>query len=188
MLTPKEICSAACGRDSSDQPRAQVLIENKIVSQSKPEKMISSSFITTGELDIFRNGKYVQVDIIFTIPKAIELIETWSVLQEFGRNVNSMDEETDELPMMFVTIVPDELIDKHYMVGISPVFWTLTYKDVSDSAPTIIRMIFDNDDFLFYQTETDDKEDNEPVEGPDFEDIEMANITDEEDEVEFEEL
>lgn len=174
-LTKQEILEAACGKDERGLSKTDLLLENKLIKGKDEPILVDEVVINTASLNIFRNGRYVVVDVIFPTYIALELRDMWNSLQRFGQAKNSYDEESETLPLSVLTIVPEELNGEYYMVAVAPLFWALQNENPEDKYPSMIRMVFENEDFLFYSSEADEEKQKEDENKVDFTDVDFLD-------------
>lgn len=145
----KDLILAASGLDNNRLPKSQIGLTNEtwyLDGSSKVNDEISSNAPT---VNIFKNSGYVQVDLDFRSKSSIDLKLCWKFISKYTSPENSVDDKTDAVPNMVLSIIPVEFDGDYYMLCINPIFTTLQPAD-SSGEPCVIRMVFTEDNFLCY--------------------------------------
>ena len=100
-------------------------------------------------IEIFSHLDYVQVDFKFKSPADQDLNIMWNALEEYCQSGNSADEADGKYLLLIINIVPKKYEGKYSIMATNPMIHTLQ-PDSPSGAPTVIRMVFkdDNVDFL----------------------------------------
>lgn len=160
-MTEKELIAEISGLDEQGMPKSFVGIFHEIWDVDGVVKTISENTFFKPDIEIFLHMKYLQIDFKFKNAKDEALAMMWHVLEEYCKSENSGDETKGEYPLLTVNVVPKKYNGKYYMLAHNPVIHTLQPNNVN-SEPTVIRMVFDDENFMFFQT-LDGSDSAEPV-------------------------
>lgn len=142
-------CGASFAREVFDMNSELLVDEAKNVS-------ISGAEINMARLPGYKSS-YIQVDLTFPSNLDDELALTWDFLTEYGEDITMLDDDSKEIPQIFLTLVPYEFKGKYYLTASLPIFFTLIplrpHKDY-----TTIRVLFDEMSVSFFETDSVDYE------------------------------
>ena len=156
-MTEKELIKEISGVDEMNMPKSFVGIFHEVWNSEGKTQQVSENTFYKPEVKIFLHLKYLQIDFKFKSPTDQDLTIMWSVLENYCKSENSGDREKGEYPLLTVNIVPKKYNGKYYLLATNPIIHTLQPNTVNNE-PTVIRMVFTDDDFTFFQTEeADDK-------------------------------
>ena len=149
-----EFATMCSGKNEQDEAMAIAGISReKWHIDGTEAEQIDELVLATPVLNVFKHGGYVQVDINFISRYNDELITAWNFLEQFCEASNSLDEESNDVPVLILTLVPVAQDGKVYGIFANPIFHTLQPEKPGLEA-TVIRMIFDEEDCQIYE-ETD---------------------------------
>lgn len=142
-------CGASFAREVFDINSELLIDESRNVS-------ISGAEINIARLPGYKSS-YIQVDLTFPSNLDDELALAWSFLTEYGEEITLLDDNSKEIPQIFLTLVPYKFKGKYYMLASLPMFFTLIplrpHKDY-----TTIRVLFDEVSVSFFETNSVDYE------------------------------
>lgn len=150
-MTEKELIAEISGLDETGMPKAFIGIFHEVWNADGAARTVSENTFFKPGIEIFLHMKYLQIDFKFKTAKDETLAMMWQVLEDYCKSENSGDEVTGEYPLLTVSIVPKKYNGKYYMLAHNPVIHTLQPNTVN-SEPTVIRMVFDDENFMFFQT------------------------------------
>lgn len=158
-MTEKDLIAEISGLDEQGMPKSFIGIFHEIWNTNGVVRTISENTFFKPDIEIFLHMKYLQVDFKFKTAKDEALAMMWRTLEDYCKSENSGDEVSGEYPLLTVNIVPKKYNGKYYMLAHNPVIHTLQPNTVN-SEPTVIRMVFDDKSFMFFQAvgETDGAE------------------------------
>lgn len=160
-MTFEEYLSYAKGRDieRSMAPNSTILtthlmfsgkLNSDDINNENLFRVASQRQITTGAIDVhFLPNGYANLDICFPTSTSPELTVFLEQLKDFYLSANSycLEENTKELPMLQIAIMPLEFVGESYIVFENPIMHALTAeKPAESSSLNIIRLIFKHDD------------------------------------------
>lgn len=149
-MTQKELIAEMVGTDEMNMPKCFIGIFNEKWNENGTVRRISENTIYKPTVELFAHPKYLQIDFKFKSPADQDLIFMWGILQNYCKSDNSSDEETGEYPVLMVNIAPKKYNGRYYLLAYNPIIHTLQ-PDTANSEPTVIRMVFADDDFEFVQ-------------------------------------
>lgn len=156
-MTTKELILAASGEGEHGRTKAAIGMFWEIWGADGSVKSKEEISLEKPVLNIFRHGGYVQVDLKFKTKNDIDLRMLWSMLEKFCNASNSVEDEAEEIPALTLSIYPLEFDGEYYMLAINPIFHTLQPNGPAGD-PTVIRLVYAEEDFLFYEMDKDSAE------------------------------
>ncbi len=155
-MNEKELISEMSGLDEGNMPKSFVGIFHEIWNKEGVARQISENTFYKPDVELFLHLKYLQIDFKFKSPTDQDLAVMWRVLENYCKPENSGDSETEEYPLLTINIAPKNYNGKYYLLASNPIIHTLQPNTVN-SEPTVIRMVFADEDFAFMQSsETSD--------------------------------
>lgn len=154
-MNEKELIKEISGIDEANMPKSFVGIFHEIWNADGKVRQVSENTFFKPEVQIFLHLKYLQIDFKFKSPTDQDLAIMWRVLENYCKSENSGDSESGKYPLLTVNIVPKKYNGKYYLLATNPIIHTLQPNTVN-SEPTVIRMVFADEDFDFFQTEETD--------------------------------
>ncbi|MBQ8039501.1 MAG: hypothetical protein IJ274_06495 [Lachnospiraceae bacterium] len=152
VQTEKDVLVASCGinEEHPEEPKAQILVETKKLDLSSGEEEVIERIDLYGPIvNCFRNLQHMMLDIQFDSASDPDFIQVVRVLKEFCVPENSLDEESDKLPIVVVTIMPVSLEGEYFAAGVNG-SWVVMPSQ-ANRLPDTIRFIFNNIDFHTYR-------------------------------------
>lgn len=153
-MNTKELIMAASGPDKDGRTKSAIGVFREIWGADGSVTPVEDMSMDKPVVNIFRHGGYVQVDLKFGSKMDVDLRMLWSMLEKFCEAANSVEDEAESIPALTLSILPHQFEGEYYMLGVNPIFHTLQ-PDSPSEEPTVIRMIFDEQDFLFYEMDKD---------------------------------
>lgn len=151
-MRERDVLIAACGVSEDEEPKAQVLIKTLFVNlKNGAEIEVDSIHLHGPVINCFRNMERMSVDIQFDCASDPDLIQCIQVLQKFCIPENSLDNQSENVPIISVTILPVSLGGEYYVTGIHG-SWVVMPSQ-ANRLPDSIRFIFNNDDFHTYRND-----------------------------------
>lgn len=151
-----DIINSINGRDEDRLPKCAVSLD-KYVFDAETKKPVSqiTRALANVEINITRipsgTHYFVQVDFTFLSAKGFEINTLWEFLQEYGKVISLVDDETKEIPQLFVTLIPLSYEGRYYFLCSLPIFWSLMALKPGETANTI-RVLFDSETVGLYET------------------------------------
>ena len=104
------------------------------------------------EITLTRLNKYAQVELKFRSYFDSDIEILWKILENYGELMRGNKEDGLQ-PFCSLTLVPNAYECEYFAVASNPIFWAINHEP---EAPDVaIRLCFDADDVLFYQTDID---------------------------------
>lgn len=151
-MNEKELIKEISGVDEANMPKSFVGIFHEVWNAEGMSRQISENTFYKPEVELFLHMKYLQIDFKFKSPNDQDLAIMWRILEDYCKSENSGDNENGEYPLLTINIVPKKYNGKYYLLASNPIIHTLQPNTVK-SEPTVIRMVFADEDFSFFQTE-----------------------------------
>lgn len=152
--TQSQIVESICGRSANMYPNADILVEYKKIRENGEQIEINNLLINTAELDIYKIGNYVEVNVIFMTGQAIHLHQLQGIVDNYKRDVAASTEKLKEIPMLFLTMV-SALQKEDYVVAVSPVNYN--FSTVANTEKVAVRLLFEVNDFMFFTMKEEDR-------------------------------
>lgn len=155
-----EIINAINGQDAGRLPKCAVSIDECAFDVSTKElvsdksKSLSNTLVNVSKLPS-TDRVYVSVDFTFPCSVSFELSQLWASLQNYGKSIAEISEESKEIPQIFFTLIPLSYEGKYYVLASSPIFWGLISNDL-DEKPDTVRVVFDAETVSIYETNSID--------------------------------
>ncbi len=150
-MNEKELINEISGLDEANIPKSFVGIFHEIWNSEGVVRQVSENIFFKPGVDIFHHLKYLQIDFKFKSPTDQDLAVMWRVLENYCKSGNSCDENSGEYPLLTVNIAPKKYDGKYYLLATNPIIHTLQPNN-ANSEPTVIRMVFSDEDCLFLQS------------------------------------
>lgn len=150
-MNEKQLIKDISGVDEMNMPKSFVGIYHEIWNSEGKTQQVSENTFYKPDVEIFLHLKYLQIDFKFKSSTDQDLAVMWRVLENYCKSENSGDSENGEYPLLTVNIVPKKYNGKYYLLATNPIIHTLQPNTVN-SEPTVIRMVFADGDFTFFQT------------------------------------
>lgn len=160
-MNEKELIKEISGLDEAGMPKSFVNIVHEIWNSQGVARIVSENTFFKPDIKMFHHLKYLQIDLKFKSPSDQDLTVIWRVLEEYCKPENSIDNTQGECPLLSIVIAPKKYNGKYYLLANNPIIYTLQ-PDTVNSAPTVIRMVFSDEDFNFFQT-NESADDIEPL-------------------------
>lgn len=151
-MNEKDLIKEISGVDEMNMPKSFVGVFHEIWNADGQSQKVSENTFYKPEVEIFLHLKYLQIDLKFKSPADQDLAMMWNLLENYCKAENSCDSESGEYPLLVVNIAPKKYNGKYYLLATNPIIHTLQPNTVN-SEPTVIRMVFSDEDFNFLQTE-----------------------------------
>lgn len=151
-MNKKDLIKEISGVDEANMPKSFVGIFHEIWNSEGKSRQVSENTFYKPSVEIFLHLKYLQIDFKFKSPADQDLAMMWNVLEDYCKSENSFDRENGEYPLLTVNLVPKKYNGKYYLLATNPIIHTLQPNTVN-SEPTVIRMVFADEDFNFFQSE-----------------------------------
>lgn len=149
-MRERDVLIAACGVNADGSPKAQVMIETKFIDVEKGEEERVDSIHLHGPIvNCFRNIEHMNVDVQFNGSTDPAFIQCIQMLKSFCVPENSFDSESDKIPIVALTIVPDSLNGEFLVIGTNA-SWVVMPSQ-ANRLPDMIRFIFNNNDFRSFR-------------------------------------
>lgn len=146
-----EALNYTCGLDEDNTPKSGFTILNGIIKEGIFNQL--DELTTFGpEIAVWRMGDFIYIDFKFRENDHYNLKRMWEILEEYGIKANAFNEKDTEISACGITIVPIEFEGLFFLQAKQPVFWGLTPREKDDET-SILRTVFDVDDFELFQTE-----------------------------------
>ena len=159
-----DLIQAISGCDEFGNSKCNISVMLQYQDSDGNLKNIEDDFMTSKpivQISKQLNG-YVLMDLIFESREDIDLKIIYSYLKRFFDSSMSVNDDETEFPLFTIAIVPEELAGEYWVMGLNPIFYTLTPDDV-DGEPKIIRPLFvsqpDPDslpNFLFMRSDSEE--------------------------------
>ncbi len=155
-----EIINAINGQDAEHLPKCAVSVDECAFDISTKElvsaknKSLSNTLVNISKLPS-ADRVYVSVDFTFPCSVSFELSLLWASLQDYGKSIAEISEESKEIPQIFFTLIPLSYEGKYYVLASSPIFWGLISSNL-DEKPNTVRVIFDAETVSIYETNSID--------------------------------
>ncbi len=152
VQTEKDVLMASCGisEEYPEEPKAQILVETKKLNLTNGEEEIIDKIDLYGPIvNCFRNLQHMMLDIQFDSASDPDFIKTVKALKDFCVPENSLEEGSDKLPVVVVTIMPVSLEGEYFAAGVNG-SWVVMPSQ-ANRLPDTIRFIFNNMDFHTYR-------------------------------------
>ena len=142
-MTEKDVFLASCGVDEDGEGKSVAMIETLFIDSdpSKDEKIVDSITFDGVPVNIFRSLRSTIIDLQFRDNTDYDFIQSLTILKDFTRAENSIDEKS--VPTIQLTVMPKEYEGLYYITGVHGTWCAMA--DVPGKLPDIIRFIFDND-------------------------------------------
>lgn len=160
-MTVKELILACSGKDASGFPKCGVGLFYEKWKEDGTSQTIDEVSTDNPVVEIFQSDSYTQVDLKYSSTVSVDLRMMWDLLQRYASPENSYDDSEDEFPAIVLSIIPKEFGGNYYFLGTQPVMFALQ-PDTVKGESTVIRIIFDNQNFAAYDaTEVVSEEEEE---------------------------
>lgn len=143
----KDLILESSGKDERGFPKSGIGLFYERWKEDGTAKSEKEVLTESPVVNIFQTEFYTQVDLVFSTTLDVDLRMAWDLLQGYAAPENSYDEDSDSIPAILLTIVPKKYEGKYHFLGTQPVMFTLQPENVA-MQPTIIRIIFDNENFI----------------------------------------
>ena len=147
------ILSESEGIDEDGKPKASIAVEFQIHNVYDRTSQPLSSFGMTDCVAYF-NKRYEFVEIVFEFKShyAGGLQSMWDTLEKYGKMYNQVTEESQDVPIVVITVMPFSGMGTVYLQAMNPVSWSLSAKTV-DGEICQIRALFHEEDLEFVETD-----------------------------------
>lgn len=147
----QEIIKSFTGKSNDNTPKAAIALSLEMHKGSTgEEKEMSTISLFNPELKLMRLGKFIVLDIVFINNYDIDLRQSWSVLEHYGKVNTETDEDTSYI--LSTMIVPTEYEGTIYALLLNPIYWSLQ-TPITGEKPNSIRILFEEDHFGIYKNE-----------------------------------
>lgn len=144
MLTEKDVFIAASGVTEDGDGKSLSQIATKFLDMGTGEEELVREMSFDGVIiNIFKSLRMTMIDFKFESALDYNFVQASEMLKEFTSVENSADPESNRMPIVQVTIMPEELEGQYYITGVHG-SWCLMPSEQGKAAD-IIRFIFDND-------------------------------------------
>ena len=166
MIGLKDLIINSSGVGAYGEPKTTLCIKNSLIDiVDGYEEELDAYILDSAEIQIYRGYRFTTVDVIFSNPNAVDLIGLHAALKEYNKVENSIEDESDKVPCISLTIMPDAYKGLYYMVGIHGA-WFLTSTNTGKEN-NCIKFMFENEFFNAFEL---------PEDAVDYDELE-ANLT-----------
>ena len=149
-MRERDLLIAACGVTEDGRPKAQIQIITRFVDINNSEELNIDMIQLYGPVvNIFRTMEHASVDIQFDSSSDPDFVQSIKMLQDFCKPENSLDNQSDTIPVVLVNIIPLSYEGEYYSTGMHG-SWVVMPSQPNRLADTI-RFIFKNEDFCSYR-------------------------------------
>lgn len=149
-MTYKELIQEASGKDEMGFPKSGIGLFYEKWKEDGTSKTIQEVISETPVVEIFQSELYTQVDLMFSSIESVDLRMAWDLLETYSSPENSYSDDDTEFPAIVLSIAPKKFDGDYYFLATQPIMYTLQPENVKKNEPTVIRIIFDNQNFIAY--------------------------------------
>jgi hypothetical protein len=149
----QEIVNQCSGTLDDGTPKAAVSIALDMVNPETYKKQsIASQAVYKPVVHINKRMEFIE--IVLTFPTAIDtnLRVMHANLEKYGQKLNELDELSQMIPIMAITIVPITGLGCYYIVANNPVFWAVQSEKFGGPANQM-KILIRCEDLNFFQTD-----------------------------------
>ena len=149
-----EIINNCVGFDEEDNPKAAFSIETgTYVSKEDVIRISGNISYYNPQINITRTGEAVILDFIYANKTDSEFRAFWSLISKYGREFErAMQNNSPDIPVFRITIVPTIYAGRHCIIGIAPLYWALQPETPTSDINTL-RVVFNLDSIAFAESE-----------------------------------
>ena len=151
----QELFNLASGVNEDETKKSSIAITTMFMDGETEEVDETFSYASPAPVVKIENrSNYVQVDLVFDhhLNEALRVI--WATLEKYGHDLSENADETYDIPMLLLTVVPLSLKGVTNIAMFNPIIWTLQPENPLTETANTIRLLFESSDV--YETNNND--------------------------------
>lgn len=143
----QELFNLASGVNEDKTNKSSIAITTMFMDGETEDVDETFSYATPAPIVKIENrSNYVQVDLVFDhhLNEALRVI--WATLEKYGQDLSENADETYDIPILLLTVVPLSLKGVTNIAMFNPIIWTLQPENPLAETANTIRLLFNADD------------------------------------------
>lgn len=150
-----KVLEEAMGYNNNGEPKSAINISLFLLDDVTDEmEDIGDVAVFNPAIKIEHHDQFVQLDLCFKSFSSDELRVIWSLLESYGKELDSFDEiASDKVPVLNIVVVPISFSGKYIISLSNPIFWVLQPENPGEQYCNMIRMLLPEDDIEFLEAD-----------------------------------
>lgn len=143
----QELFNLASGVNEDKTNKSSIAITTMFMDGETEEVDETFSYASAAPVVKIENrSNYVQIDLVFDhhLNEALRVI--WATLEKYGQDLSENADETYDIPILLLTVVPLSLKGVTNIAMFNPIIWTLQPENPLAETANTIRLLFNTDD------------------------------------------
>ncbi len=151
-----DIVKSMCGINEDGTPRCGFAINKEMYKIGDTDPIQTFARIASHpNIQMLRipgyDKTYMKIDIFIDKFSKSDANMFLSYLNDYGKEVSEITDESENIPQIFCTFVPLEYKGQYYIVASLPLFWSLCASKINGEVD-MLTMLFDAETVVLYET------------------------------------